>query len=104
MNSASAKSSSYFNRFRTPVDEIELPELFNYPMCYDPHPIAELAAIELQDYLKTQSDWDHNFGLEEGKDGLVIGKMFGVLVVKNAQNELGYICAFSGKLAGHKPT
>ena len=29
----------------------------------------------------------------------VIGKMFGVLLVKNAQGELGFISAFSGKLA-----
>ena len=30
----------------------------------------------------------------------MIGKMFGVLVVRNKQNELGYLTAFSGKLAG----
>lgn len=101
MNQKSSKPTAFFNRFRTSVEGIDLPEQFNYPMCYDPHPIAEIAAMELQDYLKTQSDWEHNFGLEEGKDGLVIGKMFGVLVVKNQENELGYICAFSGKLAGH---
>lgn len=101
MNPKSSKPTAFFNRFRTSVEGIDLPEQFNYPMCYDPHPIAEIAAMELQDYLKTQSDWEHNFGLEEGRDGLVIGKMFGVLVVKNQENELGYICAFSGKLAGH---
>ena len=28
------------------------------------------------------------------------GKMFGVLVVKNRQRDLGYLAAFSGKLAG----
>nr|WP_262914201.1 RluA family pseudouridine synthase [Portibacter lacus] len=42
---------------------------------------------------------DHNFGLDDEKQGLVIGKMFGVLVVENAAGEIGYLKAFSGKLA-----
>lgn len=31
---------------------------------------------------------------------MVIGKMFGVLVVRNKEGKLGYLSAFSGKLAG----
>lgn len=54
---------------------------------------------QLQDYLTTQTEWIHNFGLNEEQEGLVIGKMFGVLVVENSQNELGFLAAFSGKLA-----
>lgn len=65
-----------------------------------PHPLAIHAALHLQQYLKTQTDWYHNFGLSEGQEGPVIGKMFGVLVVKNEANEIGYLAAFSGKLAG----
>ncbi len=65
-----------------------------------PHPLAVLAAYDLQQYLKTQTDWVHNFGLLPGQKGAIIGKMFGVLVVKNLQNEIGYLAAFSGKLAG----
>jgi tRNA pseudouridine32 synthase/23S rRNA pseudouridine746 synthase len=38
--------------------------------------------------------------MEPSNDGEIIGKMFGVLVVKNMQGELGYLCAVSGKLAG----
>lgn len=91
----------FFNRFQTSVEGIALPEKFNYPFYYVPHELATIAAKELQHYLETQSDWEHNFGLEEGQDGLVIGKMFGVLVVKNLHGELGYLCAVSGKLAGH---
>lgn len=41
----------------------------------------------------------HNFGLDDKQEGLVIGKMFGVLVVQNKEGELGYLAAFSGKLA-----
>jgi tRNA pseudouridine32 synthase/23S rRNA pseudouridine746 synthase len=49
--------------------------------------------------LQDQQEWKHNFGLSD-ETGDVIGKMFGVLVVKTAQNEIGYLAAFSGKLAG----
>lgn len=54
----------------------------------------------MQDYLINQEDWVHNFGLNPGQEGPVIGKMFGVLVVKNQWNETGYLVAFSGKLGG----
>jgi tRNA pseudouridine32 synthase/23S rRNA pseudouridine746 synthase len=65
-----------------------------------PHPLAVLAAEDLQKYLFLQTDWHHNFGLDES-NGPVIGKMFGVLVVKTENGELGYLSAFSGKLAGN---
>ena len=82
-----------------------LPERFTYPFNYVPHPLSLLASSRLQDYLTKQTDLDHNFGLEPGKSGKVIGKMFGVLVVKSQQNKIGYLAAFSGKLAGsfHHP-
>ncbi|WP_221406176.1 hypothetical protein [Daejeonella lutea] len=65
-----------------------------------PHPLAKIAAKHLQRYLQTQTDWEHNFGLSQGQQGAIIGKMFGVLVVKDKNNEVGYLAAFSGKLAG----
>jgi tRNA pseudouridine32 synthase/23S rRNA pseudouridine746 synthase len=46
----------------------------------------------------TQTQWQHNFGLFDDPNN-IIGKMFGVLLVKNAAEELGFISAFSGKLA-----
>ncbi len=85
--------------FKNSVSNIELPRKFTFPFYYEPHPIALLAAKELQEYIENQSDFEHNFGIESGKDGLVIGKMFGVLVVQNENGELGYLSAFSGKLA-----
>lgn len=58
-----------------------------------------MAANELQEHLKTQKTWEHNFGLKQNtNEG--IGKMFGVLLVRNKNNEIGYLSAFSGKLAG----
>lgn len=63
------------------------------------------AAEHLQIHLQQQTDWAHNFGLQDGQPGDIIGKMFGVLVVKTPQNEVGYLAGYSGKLAGgyHQP-
>lgn len=82
------------------IKEIELPEKFTFPFFYSPHPLAEIAASELQYYLENQTDLEHNFGLNSNQNGLIIGKMFGVLVVQDKQGKLGYLSAFSGKLAG----
>jgi len=87
------------------VNEIPLPERFTFPFYYDPHPLTKIAAAELQHYLETQTHLDHNFGLSADKDGVADGKMFGVLVVHDTEGRLGYLSAFSGKLAGsnHHP-
>lgn len=90
---------SLFQNFKTDISGVQLPEKFNFPFYYEPHELSKIATQELQSYLETQNDFEHNFGLNEGQEGLVIGKMFGVLVCQNKQGELGYLWAFSGKLA-----
>jgi tRNA pseudouridine32 synthase/23S rRNA pseudouridine746 synthase len=87
----------FFKSFKL---ELEIPAQFNFISDGKPHPLCLLAAQELQEYLKHQNDWEHNFGLNPKQEGFIIGKMFGVLVVKTLKNELGYLAAFSGKLAG----
>ncbi|MGV3459240.1 MAG: RluA family pseudouridine synthase [Flavobacterium sp.] len=86
---------TYFN----PADiiGIPLPERFTYPFWYEPHPLAKIAAAELQQWLEANDTLGHNFS--------AIGKMFGVLVVKDANGRLGYLWAYSGKLAdsNHHP-
>lgn len=81
------------------INEIALPERFTFPFYYEPHPLTKIAAAELQHYLETQTDLDHNFGLSANQKGIVIGKMFGVLVVVDKAGKVGYLSAFSGKLA-----
>lgn len=81
------------------IKEIALPERFTFPFYYEPHPLTKIAATELQHYLETQTHLDHNFGLSADAEGLAIGKMFGVLVVQDTEGKLGYLSAFSGKLA-----
>ena len=86
-----------FTRFTADISGYTLPEQFTFPFYYTPHPLCVLAAEQLQQNLLTQSDFDHDFGLDAHKSGR--GKMFGVLLVKNKQGELGYLSAFSGKIA-----
>ncbi|WP_299568808.1 RluA family pseudouridine synthase [uncultured Shewanella sp.] len=95
-----------FNQFNESIADISLPENFTFPFYYQPHPLAVIASEQLQLHLLQQTDWHHNFGLEDKTNPCQqaqllkpIGKMFGVLVVKNLQGELGYLAAFSGKIA-----
>ncbi|WP_243347957.1 RluA family pseudouridine synthase [Parabacteroides sp. FAFU027] len=77
--------------FKHPIDSLALPEKFTYPFNYTPHPLCVVASGEVQDYLRTRTDW---------AEELSEGKMFGVLVVQTDSGELGYLAAFSGNLAG----
>ena len=87
----------YFQKEK--IHGIQLPEKFTFPFYYEPHPLTEVALDELQNYLENEFSENHNFGLDNEKEGLVIGKMFGVLVVQDEEGNLGYLSAFSGKLA-----
>ncbi|MGL4830302.1 MAG: pseudouridine synthase [Vibrio sp.] len=87
-----------FTHFIAPIANLSLPERFTYPFCYQPHPLCEMAADELQQHLLTQKTWFHPFGLA-GNDPQAHGKMFGVLVVQHSSGQLGYLAAFSGQLA-----
>lgn len=77
-----------------------LPERFTFPFLYTPHPLSLQAAAELRAYLEGEPDWQHAFWTEEEQASEAYGKMFGVLVVRSGQGELGYLAAFSGKLGG----
>lgn len=90
---------TFFHRFTTDISHISLPDQFTYPFYYEPHPLSIIASLELQKYLETQQDFSHNFGLNPHDSGLVIGKMFGILVVQHPNGTIGYLRAFSGKLA-----
>jgi tRNA pseudouridine32 synthase/23S rRNA pseudouridine746 synthase len=92
------KEDPCFTSFTSSIEKYALPECFTFPFYYQPHPLCVLAAEQLQTYLVSQTQWQHNFGLLDDPNN-IIGKMFGVLLVKNAGGELGFISAFSGKLA-----
>ncbi len=90
---------THFLYFKNDICTIQLPEKFTFPFYYEPHLLAKIASKELQEYLENQTDFEHDFGFQNQDNAGAIGKMFGVLVVKNNENELGYLAAFSGKFA-----
>ncbi|WP_440877602.1 pseudouridine synthase [Thalassotalea sp. PLHSN55] len=90
--------TALFTPFNTNIGDYPLPERFTFPFYYQPHPLCKLAAEQLQNHLLNQTNWQHNFGLQENTSD-ASGKMFGVLLVKDQQGEIGFLSAFSGKLA-----
>lgn len=94
-----------FTTFTSDISTISLPKKFTFPFQYEPHQLSIIAATETQNHIESYSDLDHNFGIDDTKKGLIIGKMFGVLVVKANDGSLGYLKAFSGKLGNenHHP-
>ena len=92
-------SSPFFatNRLRKfPAEEPHppIPTCFPSPFANTPHPVAARAAELLQQELLEQPIGPHDFFSEQG------GKMLGTLVIKTPNNQLGYLCGFSGMLAG----
>ena len=82
--------------------DIQAPERFTYPFCYEPHPLCVMAAKEVQAYIGSHAE------IREDADK---GKMFGVLVVEKPtpcvspplQGEsegVFFLAAYSGLLAG----
>ena len=75
-----------------------LPELFNNPFSYAPHPLVEMAARKVIDFL----DLSISSYL---RDALIRdGKMFGVLIVQRPNGETGYLAAYSGTYEDLKET
>lgn len=83
--------TDYIHRFSHKITDIPLPVAFTFPFHYTPHKLTILAADEVQAYLRSRTDW---------KEELHAGKMFGVLVVRTSNGQIGYLAAFSGNLAG----
>lgn len=80
-----------FHSFGRLIRSEEWPSRFTFPFHYVPHPLSVEAARAVQSYLRSQAAWI---------DELERGKMFGVLVVATPENEVGFLAAFSGLLAG----
>ncbi|MDG1331896.1 MAG: RluA family pseudouridine synthase [Crocinitomicaceae bacterium] len=93
-----SSKTTCFTPFESNVEDLSLPEKFTFPFYYEPHPIAIRAAEQLQSHLRNNAEWKHNFGLNTEDKSHPIGKMFGVLVVKNTQGQLGFLSGFSGKI------
>ena len=66
--------------------DLPKPERFTYPFFYEPHPLCLLAAEEVKQEIRRINPKE--------------GKMFGVLVVETARQQLGFLAAYSGLLEG----
>ena len=65
----------------------ELPQRFTYPFCYKPHAVCVAAAEQLKRHIS---------GDAELRNVAEQGKMFGVLVVRDEEERLGFLAAYSG--------
>jgi len=83
---SNSSHTNYFTAFERDIRHYALPDKFTYPFCYQAHPLALAASEELQQKLVQFHP------LDDKKQG----RMYGVLVVKNEQGELGYLTALSG--------
>ena len=72
------------SRFHPLHTDIEKPREMNNPFDYEPHPLCQLAVKKLLPLIPPSDE----------------GKMFGVLVVENEKEELGYLAAYSGQING----
>lgn len=79
------------HRFLIDISDIALPERFTWPFHYEPHRLSCLAAEQVQSYLQERTEWHKE---------IAQGKMFGVLIVRDSNGELGFLAAFSGNLDG----
>ncbi|WP_024607844.1 RluA family pseudouridine synthase [Pseudoalteromonas sp. TAB23] len=87
-----SNSASCFTLFSQNIDSLALPEKFTFPFYYEPQPLAVAATKQLQQQLETLM----HLKAENA------GKMFGVLVVQNTKQQLGFLSAYSGQIEGDK--
>lgn len=80
-----------FHTFVGGVGDIAIPERFNNPFSYRPHPLCMRAADEVRRVVEENPYF---------RDEVANGKMFGVLLVKSPGGEYGFLAAFSGLLCG----
>ena len=73
--------------------DLPRPTVFNNPFCYEPDPLCLLAAEQVK---------AHIHALEEWREEVEAGKMFGVLVCEDSKGELGFLAAYSGQIGGRE--
>ncbi len=74
------------HNFKEEIGSYPLPKRFTFPFNYRPHILAQKAAQQVRGLINQQK-WSRSKG-----------KMFGVLVVKDKQGNLGFLAAYSGNI------
>ncbi len=82
--------------FNSDITHLGIPTQLNNPFGLDIPDIAIVAAEEFQEFIALEeTKWEYDFQLRPGK-------MFGVLVVRQSDDNLRYLGAVSGKLPGNE--
>lgn len=80
----------YFHTLPYNINNEPVPNEFTNPFDYEVDKFSKAASCEVIKYIESRREWHEE---------LLRGKMFGVLVVRNLENQLGFIAAFSGAQA-----
>ncbi len=80
--------------FPEPPAAAEIPSVMPSPFSDQPHPLAKRACAMLQQRLASGHNWSRNLFSDDA------GKMFGVLVVRDQQGEIGFLSGFSAMMGG----
>ena len=89
LGEANVQCSMVNNIIHPLASDILPPQQFTNPFRYSPHPLCLEAMREVKQHLQSTPIYDKE---------IAMGKMFGVLVVKNKDGVLGFLAAFSGLL------
>lgn len=76
------------------VENIPSPDCFTFPFCYEPHPLCIAAAEDIMPECRRLVAEEQ----ERRSQPSECGKMFGVLVVSDAEGKRYYLSAFSGQI------
>ena len=82
-----------FHLFHSNFSLADVGGKINNPFYYEPDALSLAAAEEVKRIIGTHPDWH---------DEVARGKMFGVLVVEDAEGQLGFLAAYSGQIGGRE--
>lgn len=77
--------------FHPLATSVPLPGRMNNPFSYEPNLLCVATGNEIKRYVDAKEEW---------RDEIHKGKMFGVLIVRNQDDQPGYLCAYSGQILG----
>ena len=75
------------------LQDTELPQRLNCPFYYQPHPLCMTAAEEAKKEIMSMTEWEEEIHQ---------GKMFGILIVRDSDLNVGYLKAYSGQIGGRQ--
>lgn len=85
-------ATPHLSQFNSDISGVKIPSKLNNPFSGNVPEIARIAAKEFQQSITAEiALWKHDFDIQKGK-------MFGILVIENEDQNLSYLRAISGKI------